>query len=82
MAGGTEAAIDPEEDEATEPLTARIDLGAIAIEELALALDPYPRHPGAAIDPALAGTGTGDEAGRPLPFAALRTLRGRNDETG
>jgi hypothetical protein len=30
----------------------RIDLGALAAEFLALGLDPYPRKPGAALDPA------------------------------
>lgn len=45
-----------------------IDLGEAAIEQLALALDPYPRKPG------LAESETDDES-EPSPFAALAALR-------
>ena len=48
-----------------------VDLGALLVEQLALALDPYPRRPGAE-PPAAAATGAGDEA---HPFAALARLR-------
>jgi uncharacterized metal-binding protein YceD (DUF177 family) len=47
-----------------------IDLGEAAVEQLALALDPYPRKPGAeeqAVEP-------GES---PTPFAALAALRRR-----
>lgn len=45
---GREVVVDPLADE-PEPLPGRvIDLGEIVAEELALALDPYPRAPGAA----------------------------------
>lgn len=64
--------VDPDAEEA-EPWTARIDLGAIAVEAVALALDPWPRHPDAALDPA-AGDGAAGEAG---PFAALGGLGGK-----
>jgi len=49
-----------------------IDIGEIVAEELAMALDPYPRAP----DAGAPGTG-GREAGTPLPgpFAALAPLR-------
>ncbi len=64
-----------------------LDLGEAAVEQLALALDPYPHRPGAE-RPAGVGIGdppsagqvsdvedrTGDE--RPNPFAALSRLRG------
>ena len=64
------------EDEDPEPDTpdqipfegAVIDLGEAAVEQLALALDPYPRKPGAAL-PDDAAT----EA--PGPFSALSRLR-------
>lgn len=60
----------PEEDE-MEPLPRRLDLGAVAIEAAALALDPWPRRPGAhvaqAIDP--------DDPPAENPFAALASLR-------
>ena len=45
-----------------------LDLGEAAAEQLALALDPYPREPGAALP-----EGSSDPA--PAPFAALARLR-------
>ena len=45
-----------------------IDLGAVLAEQLALALDPYPRKPGAVLPAAVA-----DEAAH--PFAVLRGRR-------
>ncbi|MGA7490050.1 MAG: DUF177 domain-containing protein, partial [Xanthobacteraceae bacterium] len=61
----------PAED-APEPLVGgRIDLGAIATEFLTLAIDPYPRKPGATFEPPSAD---GDSA---HPFAALAGLKGR-----
>jgi hypothetical protein len=45
-----------------------IDLGALAVEFLALALDPFPRKPGAAFDSA-------DSDETPSPFAALAALK-------
>ena len=58
-----------------------IDIGEAAAEQLALALDPYPRMPGIP-DIALAPEGEAavppDEApGQPHPFAALARLRAR-----
>jgi uncharacterized metal-binding protein YceD (DUF177 family) len=38
-----------------------IDLGEAAAEQLALALDPYPRHPDAVLEPAAEKDGDGDE---------------------
>ncbi|MCO5092853.1 DUF177 domain-containing protein [Bosea sp. (in: a-proteobacteria)] len=58
------------EDDPPEPITGGvIDLGAITLEFLALALDPYPRKPGAQFQSA-AG-----EAGAESPFAALAKLK-------
>jgi uncharacterized metal-binding protein YceD (DUF177 family) len=52
-----------------EPLVGgTIDLGALAIEFLILALDPYPRKPGAVFEPPK------DDAADPGPFAALAEL--------
>lgn len=52
----------------------RIDLGELAAETLALALDPYPRAPGA--DDALAeNSSAGDQEAS--PFAALAALKGK-----
>jgi uncharacterized metal-binding protein YceD (DUF177 family) len=54
----------------TEPLEGPVlDIGEVVAEELALSLDPYPRHPDAA-----AGLGPGAEPGAPPsggPFAGL-----------
>jgi Large ribosomal RNA subunit accumulation protein YceD len=53
-----------------EPLVnGRVDLGVIATEFLMLAIDPYPRKPGATFEPPPAG----DDAGH--PFAALAALK-------
>ncbi len=49
----------------------RIDLGAVALEFLVLALDPYPRKPGVAFDGA---TGI-DDAPEPTAFAGLASLK-------
>ena len=47
-----------------------VDVGEAAVEQLALALDPYPRRPGAALPPELA-------ADADNPFAALLASRAR-----
>jgi len=53
------------------PYTAdMIDLGAALAEQLALALDPYPRKPGAALPAEVAGEGAGNA------FSVLGRLRG------
>lgn len=77
---------DPDEEEvvgleAEDPPEAvedgRIDLGELAVTQIALVLDPYPRAPGVAFNPAAAGlkasdTGDAEPAG---PFAALAKLK-------
>jgi hypothetical protein len=56
--------------EPPEPLQdGAIDLGAVATEFLILAVDPYPRRPGAVFDAPPAG----DPAAH--PFAALAALK-------
>ena len=50
-----------------------IDLGVVAAEFTALALDPYPRKPGAAFDDL---TDPGD-AEEPSAFAVLERLKAR-----
>jgi uncharacterized metal-binding protein YceD (DUF177 family) len=59
--------IDPESDDEIPFEGNVIDLGEAAAEQLGLALDPYPRMPGAEMPPA------GDEPDD-HPFAALRRL--------
>lgn len=61
----------PDEEDPPEPLTGdSIDLGPALAEELILALNPYPRAPGAAIP---AEARTGDAV--PSPFAVLERLK-------
>jgi Large ribosomal RNA subunit accumulation protein YceD len=56
--------------DAPEPLTdGVVDLGAIATEFLMLAIDPYPRKPGAVFDP----QASSDDSDH--PFAALAALK-------
>ena len=55
-----------------EPLAGgAVDLGAIATEFLILAIDPYPRKPGAVFEP----PDVGDDSDQ--PFAALAALKKR-----
>jgi uncharacterized metal-binding protein YceD (DUF177 family) len=64
---------DPEGPEPPEPLPASgvIDLGELVVQHLAVALDPYPRKPGVAFDPAGAGLDQTAES----PFAKLAALK-------
>jgi uncharacterized metal-binding protein YceD (DUF177 family) len=65
---GEEEAVDAEAPD-IEPLEGdSVDLGEAVVEELSLALDPYPRLPGVGVD-----QGENDE--RPNPFQALAALR-------
>lgn len=51
----------------------RIDLGQYAVEQLALALDPFPRKPGAEfVQP--------DEPAEISPFAVLKAFKTRDDD--
>lgn len=69
-AGAKASADDPD---APEPLEGdTIDVGAIVADHLSLALDPFPRAPGATYEP------SPDAAdAKPNPFAALEQLKGR-----
>ena len=65
---GTEA----EDVDLPDPIVnGRVDFGVLTAEFLALGLDPYPRKPGIAFEPVVAG----DEAG---PLDGLRKLRDRD----
>lgn len=79
-----EVVIDADADDPPEPLdSGGIDLGELAVQELAVALDPYPRHPDAgpavSVGEASPVPGIGRPAGRPHPFAVLGTLKGGRD---
>ena len=67
------------EDEDPEPLEGgELDLGEAVAQELALALDPYPRAPGTRVPEAYRAEDQGEgEAGRHRPFAALKALKPR-----
>jgi hypothetical protein len=63
--------VEPEEEEPPEPVGPRgIDLGEAVAQQLALALDPYPRAPGAALPEDLRA-----ETGAESPFAVLERLK-------
>ena len=70
-AGSEDAEIDPESDDELPYSGASIDLGEAATEQLALALDPYPRKPGAELPDEPATTAVVH------PFAALAARRAR-----
>ncbi|MBV9833840.1 MAG: DUF177 domain-containing protein [Alphaproteobacteria bacterium] len=69
-AGAAGSSDDPD---APEPLEGdTIDVGAIVADHLSLALDPFPRAPGATYEPAPQPADA-----KPNPFAALEQLKGR-----
>jgi len=78
-AQGDEGDIDPVGIDAPEPLIeGRIDLGEALAQQLAIALDPYPRAPGATLGPEGFTVGPGEgigEGGGKQPFAALAALK-------
>jgi len=72
---GAELAIDPGDPDPPDILPGpTIDLGAIAVEHFLLAVDPYPRAPGAALPPEAADPSPGASDS---PFTALARLRGK-----
>lgn len=75
------AGLDPDEaEDPPEPLGPTLDPAEMAAEAAALAIDPYPRAPGAAFEgraAAPAGAEPLGEASRETPFARLAALRGR-----
>ena len=71
-----ELVIDPEGDDPPEPLAPQgLDLGEVIAQQLAVALEPYPRAEGARLDAELAGSEEGSEAEG--PFADLMAFKGR-----
>ena len=72
---------DPEAEEPAEPLTGEsLDFGEVLAEQLALALDPYPRAAGATFEGAHFGSAASEgetDAGweSESPFAVLKTLK-------
>ena len=76
--GAREVVVEPEAEEPPEPVGPHgIDLGEAVAQQLAIALDPYPRAPGAAL-PEEPRAGAGGARAAEGPFAALESLkRGR-----
>lgn len=67
---GGELDLDPEGDDPPDVLPDdKIDLGAYVVEDLSLAIDPFPRKPGVAFEPP-------EQTGEPSPFAMLAKLKG------
>ncbi|MDR5651709.1 YceD family protein [Ruixingdingia sedimenti] len=77
MAAPEGAEVEMPEDDTLEPLPEVIDLGAVMVEALALALPDYPRAPGAELGEAVfAAPGVAALRDADLrPFAALARLR-------
>ncbi len=75
--GGEGVEIDPELESTAEPWPeGPLDLGETVAQEFALALEPYPRAPGAALDPVEAPPeAPADGPEKVNPFAILGTLR-------
>ncbi|MFN3934313.1 YceD family protein [Parvibaculum sp.] len=70
-----EIAVDIEADDAPEAMVAGgVDVGEAVAERLALAIDPYPRKPGASFDTPAEALDDASET-RPNPFAALEKLK-------
>jgi uncharacterized metal-binding protein YceD (DUF177 family) len=71
---GGEVLVDPEAADPADVLPEDgIDLGELVVQELAVALDPYPRAPGAAVPPQYQPSEVEKNEG---PFAALKVLKG------
>ncbi len=63
-----------DEDEPPEPIPEDgIDVGEVAVEQLLLSLDPYPRKPDTEVPAAYAAGAPGDE--KENPFAVLQRLK-------
>jgi uncharacterized metal-binding protein YceD (DUF177 family) len=79
-----EQEFDPEGDDPPEPLADQIDVGEIAAETAALAIDPYPRAPDSAVERISAAppgaAPLDDDAVK--PFAGLADLKRRLESGG
>ena len=74
-AGAREVVVDPEAEEPPEALgPGGLDLGEVAVQQLALALNSYPRAPGAALSEAETPESAPDAPTG--PFAVLEDLKG------
>ncbi|HEV7345920.1 MAG TPA: DUF177 domain-containing protein [Devosia sp.] len=73
---GSEVFVDLEDDDFPDHIDGpEVDLSALLIETLALAIDPYPRRPGESLD----SLGVEVNGGPISPFAALEKLKKSTD---
>ncbi len=70
----SEVEIEADEDDVEIAEGGVVDVGDVAVQYLALSLDPYPRSPGAAEMP-LPETADEEESSSPNPFAVLKKLK-------
>jgi uncharacterized metal-binding protein YceD (DUF177 family) len=78
-APGAEIYIDLENDDFPDHIDGpEVDLSALLLETLALALDPYPRRPGESLEGLGIATGDAEES----PFAKLARLKDGNGDKG
>ena len=79
--GSGEVDIDPLGEDPPDRFRGRtVDLGAIAVEHMALGIDPYPRAPGVEFDESAYVSDTDDGGAPRSPFAALAALRKSDDQ--
>lgn len=72
---GAEIVFDAVAEDAPEPMTGNgIDVGEAVAEQLALAIDPYPRRAGTAFNRPREGSDDASES-KPNPFAVLEKLK-------
>ena len=76
-AAGAEVYVDLENDDFPDHIDGpEVDLSALLLETLALALDPYPRRPGESLESLGISTGEEEEG----PFAKLARLKGEGGD--
>ncbi|WP_187326888.1 YceD family protein [Martelella lutilitoris] len=78
-----ELLVDPEGPDDPEPFSgSEIDIAAVVIEAIGLAIDPYPRKPDAELPPDVSDEGDEGEATaeKESPFAALKDWKGGGEE--
>jgi uncharacterized metal-binding protein YceD (DUF177 family) len=72
-----EVDIDPEAEDPPEPLAPEgVDVGDAVAERLGLAIEPYPRAPGASVPDTVAAEVETEDPEKDSPFAILRRLKG------
>ncbi|MDH3473459.1 MAG: DUF177 domain-containing protein [Rhodospirillales bacterium] len=78
---GGEVFVDLDAEDPPEPVPpGGIDLGEIVAEQLALALEPYPRAPGAHLETAEWGGAAPEDEDKASPFKVLASLKKPQDD--